>query len=123
MIKRNLYIDKLKKFVGKPQVKIISGIRRSGKSTVLRLLMEELSQRGVKQSQIIYLNFESFANSSSKYSLFFLMSPSSSSTLLCMNLVVCFRMNDDVVWCEITITFCQSFCSSCCPLVVSSIHC
>lgn len=63
MIKRNLYIDKLKKFVGKPQVKIISGIRRSGKSTVLRLLMEELSQRGVKQSQIIYLNFESFANS------------------------------------------------------------
>lgn len=63
MVKRNLYIDKLKKFVGKPQVKIISGIRRSGKSTVLRLLMEELSQRGVKQSQIIYLNFESFANS------------------------------------------------------------
>lgn len=63
MINRNLYIDKLKKFVGKPQVKIISGIRRSGKSTVLRLLMEELSQRGVKQSQIIYLNFESFANS------------------------------------------------------------
>lgn len=63
MIKRNLYIDKLTKFIGKPQVKIISGIRRSGKSTVLRLLMEELSQRGVKQNQIIYLNFESFANS------------------------------------------------------------
>ncbi len=63
MIKRNLYIDKLTKFIGKPQVKIISGIRRSGKSTVLRLLMEELSQRGVKQKQIIYLNFESFANS------------------------------------------------------------
>ncbi|MCR9084749.1 MAG: ATP-binding protein [Cyclobacteriaceae bacterium] len=62
MIKRNLYIDKLKKFIGKPQIKIITGIRRSGKSTVLRLLMNELTQIGVKEHQIIYLNFESFAN-------------------------------------------------------------
>ncbi|WP_077353045.1 ATP-binding protein [Algoriphagus sp. A40] len=63
MIKRDTYIDKLKKFIGKPQVKIITGIRRSGKSTVLRLLMDELTQGGVKQNHIIYLNFESFANS------------------------------------------------------------
>ncbi|GMQ26656.1 hypothetical protein Aoki45_33390 [Algoriphagus sp. oki45] len=62
MIKRNLYIDKLKKFIGKPQIKIITGIRKSGKSTVLRLLMNELTQIGVKEHQIIYLNFESFAN-------------------------------------------------------------
>jgi uncharacterized protein len=63
MIKRNAYINKLKKFIGKPQIKIITGIRRSGKSTVLRLLIDELIGCGVNQSHIIYLNFESFANS------------------------------------------------------------
>lgn len=63
MIKRNSYIDKLKKFIGKPQVKIITGIRRSGKSTVLRLLMDELTHSGKKPNKIIYINFESFANS------------------------------------------------------------
>lgn len=63
MIKRNSYIDKLKKFIGKPQIKIITGIRRSGKSTVLKLLIEELIGSGVNQTHIIYLNFESFANS------------------------------------------------------------
>lgn len=63
MIKRDTYIDKIKKFIGKPQIKIITGIRRSGKSTVLRLLIDELTQRGVNQNQIIYINFESFANS------------------------------------------------------------
>jgi predicted AAA+ superfamily ATPase len=63
MIKRIAYIDKLKKFIGKPQVKIITGIRRSGKSTVLRLLMDELTNSGKKPNKIIYINFESFANS------------------------------------------------------------
>jgi predicted AAA+ superfamily ATPase len=62
MIKRATYTDKLKKFIGKPQIKIITGIRRSGKSTILRLLIDELMDRGVSQNQIIYLNFESFAN-------------------------------------------------------------
>jgi uncharacterized protein len=46
MINKETYIDKLKKFIGKPQVKIITGIRRSGKSTVLRLLSNELVQSG-----------------------------------------------------------------------------
>ncbi|SHN07010.1 hypothetical protein SAMN04488057_10639 [Cyclobacterium lianum] len=63
MIRRNNYIDKLRRFIGKPQIKIITGIRRSGKSTVLKLLTEELIQSGVKASQITYINFESFANS------------------------------------------------------------
>lgn len=63
MIRRNNYIDQLKRFIGKPQIKIITGIRRSGKSTVLKLLTEELVQNGAKTSQILYINFESFANS------------------------------------------------------------
>lgn len=63
MINRNSYIEKLKAFIGKPQIKIITGIRRSGKSTVLKLLTNEIMKTGVKASEIIYLNFESFANS------------------------------------------------------------
>jgi len=61
MILRPAYLDDLKPFIDKPQIKIITGIRRSGKSTVLHLLREELLARGVKQEQIIAVNFESFA--------------------------------------------------------------
>ena len=61
MISRPVYIQQLKNFINKPQVKIITGIRRSGKSTVLSLLREELLNMGVKEEQIIPINFESFA--------------------------------------------------------------
>lgn len=63
MVKRDAYIEKLKTFIGKPIIKIITGIRRSGKSTVLKLLTEEVTKTGVHTSEIIYFNFESFANS------------------------------------------------------------
>ena len=55
------YINAIKKFIDKEQVKVITGIRRSGKSTVLRLLREELLLYGVNDKHIIELNFESFA--------------------------------------------------------------
>ena len=61
MISRPVYINLLKNFINKPQVKIITGIRRSGKSTVLNLLREELMNMGVKEEQVIPINFESFA--------------------------------------------------------------
>lgn len=61
MILRPTYIDAIIPFIGKPQIKINTGIRRSGKSVVLRLLKEELLQRGVQEEQIITINFESFA--------------------------------------------------------------
>lgn len=61
MILRPTYIDAITPFIDKPQIKIITGIRRSGKSVVLRLLKEELLQRGVQEEQIITINFESFA--------------------------------------------------------------
>ncbi|RAV30976.1 ATP-binding protein [Sinomicrobium soli] len=60
MISRPIYIEQIKDFIDKPQVKIITGIRRSGKSTVLRLLKKELLAKGVKQEQLIAINFESF---------------------------------------------------------------
>lgn len=61
MIARPIYIEQLKSFINKPQIKIITGIRRSGKSTVLRLLKEMLLDTGVKEEQLIAVNFESFA--------------------------------------------------------------
>ena len=61
MISRPIYIEQLKNFINKPQIKIITGIRRSGKSTVLRLLKETLLSSGVREEQLISVNFESFA--------------------------------------------------------------
>ncbi|MDD3875355.1 MAG: ATP-binding protein [Bacteroidales bacterium] len=60
MVKRNLYLNKISEFIDKPFVKVITGLRRSGKSTILILLKEELKKRNVHKEQIVYLNFESF---------------------------------------------------------------
>lgn len=61
MILRAAYIDAIFPFIDKPQIKILTGIRRSGKSMVLRMLKEELISKGIEEAQIISLNFESFA--------------------------------------------------------------
>ncbi|HAM98933.1 MAG TPA: ATPase [Marinilabiliales bacterium] len=63
MINRELYLKKLKEFIDKPFIKVISGIRRSGKSALLILLKEELLKRGINEKNIIYVNFESFEHS------------------------------------------------------------
>ena len=59
MIKRDLYLKQLKPFIDKPLIKVITGIRRSGKSVILKLLKEEFIEKGVEEHQIIYLNLES----------------------------------------------------------------
>lgn len=59
MIKRDLYLKQVQPFIDKPLIKVITGIRRSGKSVILKLLKEDLLERGIGESQIIYLNFES----------------------------------------------------------------
>ncbi len=61
MVNRELYLNKIIEFIDKPFVKVITGIRRSGKSTILMLLTSELQKRGINKEQIIYLNFESFS--------------------------------------------------------------
>jgi predicted AAA+ superfamily ATPase len=63
MIVRKIYQHQLENFINLPFIKIITGIRRSGKSSVLRLLRDQILQRGVLQEQIIHLNFESFVYS------------------------------------------------------------
>jgi len=66
MIFRPAYLSQLRKWIDTPQVKIITGIRRSGKSSVLVLLKEELLKLAIGEKQIITLNFESFATESLK---------------------------------------------------------
>ena len=48
MIKREYYMKKIIPFIDKDVVKVLTGIRRSGKSLMLKLIMEELRNRGEK---------------------------------------------------------------------------
>jgi predicted AAA+ superfamily ATPase len=58
MITRTVYLDKLEGFRDKQLIKIVTGIRRCGKSTLLELYRELLLKKGVPQERIIALNFE-----------------------------------------------------------------
>ncbi|MBK9291970.1 MAG: ATP-binding protein [Bacteroidetes bacterium] len=60
MIKRDLYLNQLREFIDKPLIKVITGIRRCGKSAMLLMLKDELMGRGVDDENIIHINFESF---------------------------------------------------------------
>lgn len=59
MYKRNLYIKKILPFIDKPVVKVITGMRRTGKSCFLQLIMDELRERKVNKQNIVYINKES----------------------------------------------------------------
>ena len=59
MILRENYLNQIRPFVNQPVVKVITGIRRSGKSELLKMVRLELQQSGVTQEQIVYINFES----------------------------------------------------------------
>ena len=62
MIKREKYISRIRPFIGNELIKVITGVRRCGKSYMLSLLQEELRAQGVKDSDIIFFNFESVSN-------------------------------------------------------------
>ena len=53
MIKRPSYINEVSKFIDVPIVKILAGVRRSGKSTILEMIKEELLSRGISSERII----------------------------------------------------------------------
>ena len=59
MIKRELYMKQIRDFIGKPVVKIITGMRRCGKSVIMELTRDEIKALGVSDKNIIYMNFES----------------------------------------------------------------
>lgn len=59
MIERPIYTDKILSYVDTPFVKILTGIRRCGKSTILKMLIEELKKRGIRDNQILHYSFDS----------------------------------------------------------------
>ena len=62
MLKRDGYIKRIIPFIDKDVIKVLTGIRRSGKSVMLKLIMEELKNRKIDEKQFIYINFENLKN-------------------------------------------------------------
>ena len=58
MIKREMYMKRIRPFFGTDLIKVMTGIRRCGKSVMLELIKEELEESGVGAAQIISINFE-----------------------------------------------------------------
>ena len=58
MIKREMYMNRIRPFIGTDLIKVMTGIRRCGKSVMLELIKEELIECGVNSYQFISINFE-----------------------------------------------------------------
>lgn len=60
MINRPLYVDRIMAYADTPFVKVLTGVRRCGKSTILKMIMEQLqTERGVPAEQIVCIRFDS----------------------------------------------------------------
>lgn len=64
MVVREQILNRIRPFYESELIKVLIGLRRSGKSVILRQIMDELTESGVEESQIIYMNFEDFQYSS-----------------------------------------------------------
>ena len=62
MIKRKTYLDQIIPLIDKPLIKVITGVRRSGKTVLLKQIQEYLLSSGCDKNRIVYINFESKAN-------------------------------------------------------------
>lgn len=62
MIKRELYLSKLRPFYDSSLIKVLYGVRRSGKSEILKQIKDELIEKGISANHIIYINFENLDN-------------------------------------------------------------
>ena len=58
LIQREVYMNRIRPFMNKDIIKVLTGIRRCGKSVMLQLIQSELLQCGVKPEQILSINFE-----------------------------------------------------------------
>lgn len=58
MMKRELYMKKIRPFMDQSIVKVLTGIRRCGKSVMLELIKEELKSKGIDESRFLSVNFE-----------------------------------------------------------------
>ena len=60
MIYRPMYVDKIMAYVDTPFVKILTGVRRCGKSTILKMIMEKLrNDKGISPEHIVSYRFDS----------------------------------------------------------------
>lgn len=59
MLKRQYYLDKIKMLMDTNEIKLITGVRRSGKTYFLKSIMEELKNRQIHDDNIIFISFES----------------------------------------------------------------
>ncbi len=67
MIKRERYMSFIRNFIDKPVIKVLTGMRRCGKSSLLKLTYEEILKRNsVDEKNILYFNFESLEYESLK---------------------------------------------------------
>ncbi|MDD3831757.1 MAG: ATP-binding protein [Clostridia bacterium] len=62
LIQRNEYVDWLLTYKDKKIIKVLTGLRRAGKSTIFILYIKELKKKGVSDSQIVSINFEEMEN-------------------------------------------------------------
>ena len=58
MLKREIYLSRIRGFYDSDLIKILVGIRRCGKSVILKQIMNELKEKGIDEQHIIYINFE-----------------------------------------------------------------
>lgn len=58
MLKREIYLSRIRGFYDSDLVKILVGIRRCGKSVILKQIMDELREKNIDENHIIYVNFE-----------------------------------------------------------------
>lgn len=58
MLKREMYLSRIRGFYDSDLIKILVGIRRCGKSVILKQIMNELKEKEVDENHIIYVNFE-----------------------------------------------------------------
>lgn len=60
LITRQEYLDKLISFQNKQLIKVVTGVRRCGKSTLLEQFQSHLISQGISSTQIMAINFEDF---------------------------------------------------------------
>ena len=59
MIYRPIYVNRIMAYANAPFVKILTGIRRCGKSTILKMLIDEIKKQDIREDQILHYSFDS----------------------------------------------------------------
>src|SRR3989339_1885023 len=60
MIVRHRYLDRITPFIDKPLIKVVTGIRRCGKSTLLKQIADSILEKGIDKSKVLFINKELF---------------------------------------------------------------